>query len=92
MYDPKDPNLFAYTDADVKFGDGASSEPEDEWDEEYDCPFAEHMVTIDMPGLFIIIGLGGGLFVLTIILSFFSYRKWRQVSIHLINEPVVRSW
>ena len=44
-YDPTDPNLFNYTGLpEIKFGDGVSSAPDYEWDEEFDCPFAEHMV------------------------------------------------
>lgn len=92
-YDPLNPNMFEFrTDVAIIWAEGMSSIPEDEWSNSYDCPFAEHMVSISLSGLGIVIGLGAFLFVLTLGLSFFSYRKWRQVPIQEITQPVVRSW
>lgn len=95
-YDPLDPNIFQWQEGvDLEWGDGASDPAEDEWSGEgypFDCPFAQHMVTIDIVGLVTVIGLGVGLFLITLGLSVLSYRKWKQVGIQPINEPVVRSW
>jgi hypothetical protein len=92
-YDPNDPNLFSYLETvSIIYGDGENSAPEDEWDEEYDCPFAFHMEKLSIPGLIVVVSIGTFLTAITVILSVFSYRKWMHVKIHLIMEPVVRSW
>lgn len=93
LYDPLNPNMFSdYTDSKIVWGGGDSSPPNDSWDLEYDCPFAEHMSTISVDGVIIVICIGVFLFILTLGLSMFSYKKWKQVEIQQITEPVIRSW
>mmetsp|Transcript_28667 Transcript_28667/g.28318 ORF Transcript_28667/g.28318 Transcript_28667/m.28318 type:complete len:932 (-) Transcript_28667:669-3464(-) len=93
LYDPLNPNMFTdVADTTIVWGGGSSSPPADEWSATYDCPFAKNMVTISMDGVIIVICIGTFLFFMTLGLSIFSFRKWRQVEIQQITEPVVRSW
>ena len=84
-YDPLNPNIFTFTEGvETEWGDGASEAPEDEWSGEeypYDCPFAYHMSAIYVPGLITVVALGTGLLGLTLFLSWFSFKKWKQVGI-----------
>lgn len=92
-YDPINPNMFNdYDNVTLIWGGGELSPPSDSWSQYYDCPFAEHMSKVDSTGVAIIIVIGVVLFLLTLGLSIFSYKKWRQIEIILITEPVVRSW
>ena len=92
-YDPLNPNLFTVINNEtIVWGDGSDSSPDSTWPNSYDCPFAEHMSTNSPKGLGIIISIGTFLFLLTLALSFFSYKKWKQLQIDEINGTVVRSW
>lgn len=95
-YDPLNPNIFTFEDdTEIVWGDGASSEPDAEWEGPeypYDCPFASHMSAVHLPGLFTVVGIGAGLLVITLLLSWVSFKKWKQVSTVPITEPVTRSW
>ncbi|OMJ78302.1 hypothetical protein SteCoe_21897 [Stentor coeruleus] len=92
-YDPLNPNLFtSINNATILWGGGASSPPEDSWPYTYDCPFAQHMSSTSSKGLGIIISIGTFLFLTTLGLSFFSYRKWKQLDISQITSTVTRSW
>ena len=92
QYDPLNPNMFSNgtTTNPVKWYHDTS--PPDDSFSPYDCPFALHMVTISVPGVLIVIAIGVSMFLVTLGLSTFSYRKWRQVEIQPITEAVVRSW
>jgi hypothetical protein len=72
--------------------DNASGAADYGWDTYFDCPFAEHMMTISWNGVIIVICIGIFMFCMTLALSYFSLRKWRQVDITPIANPVVRSW
>jgi hypothetical protein len=50
------------------------------------------MVQISIEGVIIVVSIGVTLFVITLVFSFFSFRKWRLVEHDRITEPVVRSW
>jgi ABC-type branched-subunit amino acid transport system substrate-binding protein len=92
-YDPTNPNIFTdYNNVTIVWGGGSSSPPSDTWGKYYDCPFAEKMSKISVQGVLIVILIGAGLFILTLVLSIFSYRKWRQIDIVMITAPVVRNW
>jgi ABC-type branched-subunit amino acid transport system substrate-binding protein len=92
-YDPLNPNLFTVINNEtIVWGDGASSPPDATWPDYYDCPFAEHMSSTSPRGLGIIISIGTFLFILTLALSFYSYRKWKQLQITEIVSTVERSW
>jgi ABC-type branched-subunit amino acid transport system substrate-binding protein len=92
-YDPSNPNLFTViNNRSIFWGDRASSAPDSSWPSSYDCPFAKHMSKSSPRGLAIIISIGSFLFLLTLILSFFSYKKWKQIEIVPITSTVVRSW
>lgn len=92
-YNPEEAGLYIFDpNTPIIYGSGSSTKPTDEWSSTFDCPFAEHMVSISFSGLGIVIGIGAFLFILTLGLSFFSYKKWRQVPIQEITQPVVRSW
>ena len=90
-YDPLSPFLFNYTST-IWWGGNSSTRPTDTWSTVYDCPFAENMSSVSTEGVAIMIMIGGGLFILTLALSFFSYRKWKQLDIVQITTPTVRSW
>lgn len=92
QYDPLNPNMFSNGTAAnaVKWYDDTSP-PGDSFSP-YDCPFSLHMVSISVNGVLIVIAIGVSLFLVTLGLSIFSYRKWRQVDIQPITEAVVRSW
>jgi ABC-type branched-subunit amino acid transport system substrate-binding protein len=81
VYDPANANLFVNTDIELQWSDDQSSPPDDEWDTEYDCPFAEHMVTLSSDGQGVVGGIIGSLFVITLILGILSYMKWRSIEI-----------
>lgn len=92
-YDPSNPNLFtAIANRSIVWGDSASSPPDSSWSSSYDCPFAKHMSRPSPRGLGIIIAIGSSLFFITLVLSYFSYRKWKQIEIVPITSTVVRSW
>ena len=50
------------------------------------------MSKVHMVGLITVVGIGIALFGMTLGLSWISYKKWKQVPVQPINEPVVRSW
>jgi len=91
-YDPLNPNMFTDYNVSLVWGGGHSSAPTDSWGSKYDCPFPKNMVSIDFDGVIIVICIGIFMFFLTLALSMFSYRKWKQVEIQQINDPVIRSW
>lgn len=92
-YDPLSPNLFtSLNNASVIWGGQQSSPPVDVWPNAYDCPFAEHMSKISYSGVGIIIAIGSSLFIITLVLSYFSYQKWKQLTIEKITTGVYRSW
>ena len=90
-YDPLNPNMFNYTGSIVWAGN-AQEIPSDTWSTAYDCPFAANMSSLSTGGVAIVIVIGGVLFLLTLVLSLFSYRKWKQIDIVQITTPTVRSW
>jgi len=92
-YDPLNPNLFTVlNNHSIVWGDKSESSPSDDWSSSYDCPFARHMSRPSPRGLGIIIAIGTFLFILTLVLSYFSYKKWKQIEIIPITSPVTRSW
>jgi ABC-type branched-subunit amino acid transport system substrate-binding protein len=91
QYSPLNPNLFNITD-EIVWAGGDTSPPGSQWPEVYDCPFAEPMSTISPIGVGVVIAIGASLFLLTLGLSVFSYKKWRQLEIMKIDTPVTRSW
>ncbi|CAG9309903.1 unnamed protein product [Blepharisma stoltei] len=93
IYDPSNPSVFSsVTGTSLIFGGDRKSPPSDEWSSSYDCPFAKNMVSVDWDGIVIVIVIGFVLFLLTLVLSYFAYRKWKQLEYQEITEPVVRSW
>ena len=92
-YDPLEPSLFkSISGTTIIYGDGSSSVPSDSWPTAYDCPFAQHMSRISINGVIIVFCIGFLLFLITLLLSFFSYRKWRGVTIETIETKTVRNW
>lgn len=82
------PNIFTYEEGtDIEWGGESGDPPDDKWEdwpadfEEQKCPFALHMRSIYVPGLITVVCLGTGLLGLTLALSWFSFRKWKQVGI-----------
>ena len=93
QYDPLDPNLFiTLNNETIVWAGGKSSAPDSTWPVYYDCPFASHMSRLSPKGLGVIISIGSFLFFLTLILSFYSYKKWKQLEIKPITSTVIRSW
>jgi len=92
QYDPLNPNMFSNGTAANAVKWYHDTSPPDDSFAAYDCPFSLHMVTISVNGVLIVIAIGVSLFLVTLGLSIFSYRKWRQVEIQPITEAVVRSW
>jgi len=90
-YDPSDPEIFK-EQARTVWSNGSDNPPKDSWPEEFDCPFAEHMVRVSLGGVVAVLLIGAFMFFLTLGLSVFSYKKWKQVEIQTITEPVVRTW
>jgi ABC-type branched-subunit amino acid transport system substrate-binding protein len=76
----------------IQFYGGGSECPDDSWPTAFDCPFAEHMSEVSVDGVAVVISVGVFLFVVTLGISYFSYRRWKQVKIVQITQPVVRSW
>lgn len=92
-YDPFDPNIFiSPANATIVWGGGSSNPPSDSWPNEFDCPFAEHMSTISLKGVGIIITIGSFLFLLTLGLSYCSYKKWKEIEIKNIQSTTTRNW
>ncbi|OMJ76504.1 hypothetical protein SteCoe_24126 [Stentor coeruleus] len=92
-YDPFDPNIFInLANRTIVWGGGSSNPPSDSWPNKYDCPFAEHMSTISFKGVGIIITIGSFLFFMTLGLSYYSYKKWKQIEINEIKTTTSRSW
>ncbi|CAG9335624.1 unnamed protein product [Blepharisma stoltei] len=92
-YDPSNPTVFTnIAGVSIVFSGESASPPSDHWSSSYDCPFAENMVSIDWDGVVIVICIGFFLFALTLLLSYFAYKKWKQLEFQEITEPVVRSW
>lgn len=93
VYDPLDPNMFTnVSNTSIIWGGGAGKSPSDTWPVNYDCPFAQHMSTISSQGVAIVISIGAFLVIITLGLSYYSYKKWRQVEMIEIREKVVRNW
>ena len=93
QYDPLSANLFTALDnATILWGYDSHVPPADTWPVAYDCPFASHMSKISPSGICIIIAIGTFLVLTTLGLSFFSFKKWKQVDIRPITERVPRSW
>ncbi|OMJ93956.1 hypothetical protein SteCoe_3016 [Stentor coeruleus] len=91
-FNPQDVILFSQEPgSQLLWHNGILSTPHDSWNTTFDCPFAEHMQKISTKGVIIIISIGFFLFVLTLFLSLFSYKKWRQIKIIKITKPVIRS-
>lgn len=89
QYDPLSPTIFNSTGAAVQWA--GDSPPSDSFGT-YSCPFPEHMVTISIPGVVIVIVVGAVLFALTLGLSILSYRKWRLVEIRPISPHTRKTW
>ncbi|OMJ94263.1 hypothetical protein SteCoe_2602 [Stentor coeruleus] len=93
VYDPLDPNMFTnVSNTSIIWGGEASKSPSDSWSVNYDCPFAQHMSRVSGQGVAIVISIGAFLVIITLGLSYYSYKKWRQVEMMEIREPVVRNW
>ena len=93
QYDPLDPNLFLNLNNETIIWAGDKTSPPDAtWPEYHDCPFASHMSRLSPEGLGVIISIGAFIFFLTLILSFYSYRKWKQLDIKPITSTVIRTW
>ena len=58
----------------------------------YDCPHEEHLETKSWSGIGILVGISLGLMLFTLVLCYFSFKKWNQLEIHALIGPVVRSW
>ena len=92
-YNPLDPSMFQnISNTSVVYGEGASKAPSDDWSNNYDCPFAEHMSKLDINGVIIVLCVGIALLIITLILSYFSYKKWKEVPIEEIEKKVTRNW
>lgn len=50
------------------------------------------MLSVSSEGLAIIVSIGVFLFALTLCVTYFSYQKWKQVHIRVIDDKVDRSW
>lgn len=75
-YDPLNPNMFTdKNNTTILWGGRSKNSPADDWSTTYDCPFAEHMTSIYIEGVVIVICIGVFLFVLTLGLSMYSYKK-----------------
>ena len=93
QYDPLSANLFtALNNATILWGYDSLVPPVDTWPVAYDCPFASHMSKISPSGVGIIISIGTFLVLTTLGLSYFSFKKWKQMDIRPITESVHRSW
>lgn len=91
-FNPQDVVIFSpEPGSQLKWHNGILNTPSDSWNTTFDCPFAEHMLKISTKGVIIIISIGFFLFVLTLFLSLFSYKKWKQIKIIKITKPVIRS-
>ena len=66
--------------------------PSDSWSQSYDCPFAEHMSKISVKGVAVVISIGIFLFLITLYISYFSYKRWHEIKITKITQPVICSW
>ena len=75
----------------AQFYSGADC-PGDSWSQAFDCPFAEHMSRISVNGVAVVISIGIFLFLITLYISYYSYKRWHQIKISQITQPVVRSW
>ncbi|CAG9326563.1 unnamed protein product [Blepharisma stoltei] len=93
IYDPStSAGFISIDDNTILYHDGSASPTDDTWSTYYDCPFAEKMVSVDNAGVGIVVMIGGFLFIVTLILSYFAYKKWKLLEIQEINEPVLQSW
>lgn len=88
-YDPISTTIFNSTGTAVQWA--GDSPPADRF-AAYSCPFPKHMVTISLPGVFIVIAVGAVLFILTLILSLLSYRKWKLIEIRPISPHTRKTW
>lgn len=50
------------------------------------------MSTLDLTGLAINISVGLFFLIITLILTLFSWRKWKYVQFDMLNSPAVRTW
>jgi ABC-type branched-subunit amino acid transport system substrate-binding protein len=92
-YNPLDPSMFQnVSNSSIVYGDGAKKAPSDTWSKSYDCPFAEHMSSVSITGVIIVLCVGLALLLITLVLSYFSYKKWREVPIEEIEKKVTRNW
>ena len=66
--------------------------PSDSWSQSFDCPFAEPMSRISVKGVAVVISIGIFLFLITLYISYFSYKRWHEIKITQITQPVIRSW
>ena len=66
--------------------------PSDSWSQSFDCPFAQHMSKISVDGVAVVISIGIFLFLITLYISYYSYKRWHQIKITQITQPVIRSW
>jgi hypothetical protein len=92
-YDPISSPAFQYlTEDSLEWANDSTDPPEDEWDEDYDCPFAQHMVTYSNSGIAVVFSIGGFKIVMAFLLSLFSYRKWKHIPHKEISEKMIRFW
>ena len=88
-YDPISTTIFNSTETAVQWA--GNSPPADSF-AAYSCPFPQHMVTISLSGVGIVIAVGAVLFTLTLGLSLLSYRKWKLIEIRPISPHTRKTW
>ena len=76
----------------LTWGGGSASPPSDSWGASYDCPFPQVMSKSSPTGVGIVVVIGVALFLITLALSFYSYKQIKQETIDLINSKVMKNW
>ena len=90
-YDPLE-GYSNQTGLPIVWGGGSASPTSDSWGASYDCPFPKVMSQSSPTGVGIVVVIGVVLFILTLGLSFYSYKQIKHEAIDIINSKVMKNW